>query len=145
MAIVTSGKGTSKRVQALLLAHYIEPARQRGKKKVRVTAGEIIRELKLQNRAPQVCTAMQGQRFLKQHGLEIMKREGPPSGQSTTVAVTYIWNDNGQHKKDPLLALYGRLRDAFAAEGGAERALQKERTAFHRDFERRQRTMWKQS
>ncbi|MGH9488271.1 MAG: hypothetical protein ACRD04_11870 [Terriglobales bacterium] len=134
-------KGASKRVQDLLLARYIEPARRRGQKTIRIVAGDIVRELRLRDRAPQVCAAMQGVRFLKRNQLEILEREGPPSGQSTTVAITYAL-DGGAARGEALFeSLRGILREAYAAEGGAERVIRRERAAFDRDFERRQRLM----
>lgn len=77
-------KGASRRVQDLIVAAYIEPARRRHESTVRVTAGELARALKLVNRGPQVCTAMQGQRFLQRNHLEILKRKGPPSGAASS-------------------------------------------------------------
>ncbi|MGH9465901.1 MAG: hypothetical protein ACRD1Y_00970 [Terriglobales bacterium] len=125
-------KGASQRVQGLLLAQFIEPARRRRQGTVRVVAGDIVRSLQLRNCTPLVCTAMQAQRFLRQNQLEVVKVEGPPSGQSTTVAVTYRVGDSARGG-DLFHGLRGILREAFATEGGGEKALKRDRERFDRN------------
>jgi hypothetical protein len=54
---------------------------------------------------PQVCTALQAEKFLRANGLEIEGVDGPPSKMSTTVVVRYRVADRGVQlagKKDPL-------------------------------------------
>jgi len=123
--------GNSQRVQDLLISKYFEPARRRRVSTVQVVAGDLARELGLSQRVPQVCSAMQGQRFLREQGLEIVKREGPPSGQGTTVALTYKLNGTSPEDPERLWqSLRGIFREAFAEEGGGEAWLKRERAAW---------------
>lgn len=59
---------------------YIEPARRRGEATVRIVAGDVHRALRFVNRVPTVCTALRSTGFLRNNGLILEKREGPPSG-----------------------------------------------------------------
>lgn len=128
--------GNSKRVHDLLRSKYIEPARRRRASQVRVVAGDLARELSLMTREPQVCTAMQGQRFLREQGLEVVKREGPPSGQGTKLALTYKLNGAARETQERLWdSMRGIFRESFAEEGGAEAWLKRQRAEFDRDYE----------
>src|ERR1700722_16593342 len=75
---------------------YVEPARRRGDSTVQITAGDIHKALGFRNRVPTVCQALQSKKFLEENQLVLEKIEGPPSGQSTTVAFTYRLKDGGQ-------------------------------------------------
>ncbi len=118
-------------IQETLLNQYIGPARRRGATRVRVVAGDLVREMGLWKRVPQVCAAMQTKKFLRQNGLDIEKLEGPPSGQSTTVAVTYRLEPQ-KEKHDLFDRLRGIMREAYAREGGSEAFLRRERASFNR-------------
>lgn len=122
----------SQAVRDALLRRYIEPARRSGHLEVRVVAGDLVRALGMARRVPQVCNAMRTRRFLLQNGLEIIKQEGPPSGESTTVAITYRLSDAGANTRPSLMPLYGILRSTLATEGGSEAYLRRERTSFDR-------------
>lgn len=124
--------GASRRIQELIASRYVEPARRRGDKTVRVVAGDVARELQLWSRVPQVCSAMQMQRFLREQGLEIVGREGPQSGLSTTVAITYQLAGQPPQAAsgDAFQALYGLFKKEFAEAGGGEAWLRRERAAW---------------
>src|SRR5437879_13419178 len=68
---------------------YISAARRRKEKTVAINVGEVHRALALNNRVPLVCAALGSKKFLTEHGLRIVSKSGPPSGQSTTVTFTY--------------------------------------------------------
>src|SRR6204780_3776100 len=68
---------------------YISAARRRREKTVAINVGEVHRALALNNRVPLVCAALGSKKFLAEHGLRIVSKTGPPSGQSTTVTFTY--------------------------------------------------------
>src|SRR5258706_15344308 len=68
---------------------YISAARRRKEKTVAINAGEVHRALALNNRVPLVCAALGSKKFLTEHGLRLLSKTGPPSGQSTTVTFTY--------------------------------------------------------
>src|ERR1700690_2736999 len=68
---------------------YVSAARRRREKTVSINVGEVHRDLALNNRVPLVCAALGSKKFLTEHGLRILSKTGPPSGQSTTVTFTY--------------------------------------------------------
>ena len=75
---------------------YISAARRRKQKTVAINVGEVHRALALNNRVPLVCAALGSKKFLTEHGLRIVSKTGPPSGQSTTVTFTYEVVDQEQ-------------------------------------------------
>src|SRR5208283_3749681 len=79
---------------------YVEPARQRGDKTVRIVAGDVHRALGLKNRVPGVCQALGSNKFLDENRLQLEKMEGPPKGLGTTVVFTYRLRDAGTAKPE---------------------------------------------
>lgn len=116
---------------------YVRPARNRGDRGFTVVAGDVHRALRLSNRIPPVCSALQTKRLLQDNHLRIVQRSGPPSGQSTTVAITYEFADSEETTgsapdlAESLLRFRGALRDVFQALGGGEKFLREERAAWH--------------
>ncbi len=85
----------------------------------------------LQNRVPQVCSVLQSAKFLRENGLRIAEKSGPPSGFSTSVTVKYEFIDQpAKMGDDEFLALRGIARDVFAALGGGEQFIRSEREAW---------------
>ncbi|MGO9796501.1 MAG: hypothetical protein ACLPLZ_10465 [Terracidiphilus sp.] len=92
---------------------------------------------------PQICSAIQAEKFLRAHGIEIEAVEGPPKKQSSTVVVRYRFA-NPQAQSRPAAPqilekptatggetpeewahrmtgkLFGLMKDEFAAFGGGE-------------------------
>ncbi len=115
---------------------YIASARRRREKTVAINVGEVHRALALSNRVPLVCAALGSKKFLTEHGLRIVSKTGPPSGQSTTVTFTY--EIVGKKQDDVQLArqeawnrLRGSMKDIFAELGGGENYLRNERANFY--------------
>jgi hypothetical protein len=120
---------------------YIASARRRREKTVAINVGEVHRALALNNRVPLVCAALGSKKFLTEHGLRILSKTGPPSGQSTTVTFTYeVTEDKQEAAKgvDAFLALRGIGKDIFASLGGGEAFLRKERAEFSKAMEKRE-------
>lgn len=116
---------------------YIEPARQRHEKTVRIVAGDVARALHLQRNLPNVCQAIGGKKFQAENAVTLVERRAPPSGQSNTVTFVY---DVGSSKPEGsryagLLALEGIGKEVFAALGGGEAYLRRERESFYGDRE----------
>jgi hypothetical protein len=114
---------------------YIASARRRREKTVAINVGEVHRALGLNNRVPLVCAALGSKKFLAEHGLRIVSKTGPPSGQSTTVTFTYeIVKDNerpnSNAQQEAWNQLRGALKDVYAELGGGEAYLRAEREAF---------------
>jgi hypothetical protein len=127
---------TSEIVRDHAVKAYVAPARQRGEKTFSVNVGTVHKALRLANRVPLVCTALESQKFQKRNGLRLISKSGPPSGQSTTVTYTYelVDKEKPTGKLDPQDAwnrLRGALKDVFAELGGGENYLRNERANFY--------------
>jgi hypothetical protein len=126
---------TCDRIRDYARRQYIEPARKRGQPTVRVVAGDIYKALRLTGRVPAICSALASRQFLRDNGLRLERREGPPSGQSTTVVFTYGLATGEQAKKakprSPFYDLRGIGKDVFEALGGGEAFIRSERDHFY--------------
>ena len=117
-------------------AQYIEPARRRGDETITVVAGAVLRDLQLRgDYAPSVCSALRARKFSAEYGLELIKVDGPKSKSSTTTAFTYrlppsLGTGHRQPVRNAIRDVRGIGRDMFAAVGGGERWLRREREAF---------------
>lgn len=85
--------GLSDQVRAVALEKYVYPAIRAGKTQFSVAVRDLMQHLQAEGfprkNWPQVCNALQAERFLRTHGLEIEGVDGPPSKMSTTVVVRY--------------------------------------------------------
>ena len=77
----------SDRVREHAFKTYIEPARQAGRTKETVVAGDVAKALKLMNRLPLVCGALGTLKFQRAYGITLESRSGPSN--STTTSFTY--------------------------------------------------------
>src|SRR5271166_1677839 len=115
---------------------YIAAARRRGDKTISIHVGTVHRALALNNRVPLVCAALGSKKFLTEHGLRILSKTGPPSGQSTTVTFTYEIVEKKQDdvqldRQEAWNRLRGSMKDIFAELGGGENYLRRERANFY--------------
>lgn len=62
----------------------IEPARNAGMTHVTVNAGDVHRDLKLENRMPAVCAAIDATKFQDLYGVILSNRSGPKQGSTAT-------------------------------------------------------------
>ena len=114
---------------------YVLPARRRKEKRFSIKTGDVVRELRMNGRAPAVCSALKSREFLRQNNLQLVERSGPSSGMSTTVVYTYEFIDeqpSSAKNEDPWTRLRGALKDVFAELGGGEEYLRTERDSFYR-------------
>lgn len=85
--------GLSDQVRAIALEKYVHPAIHAGKIQFSVSVRDLMMHLRAdgfpERNWPQVCTAIQTQKFLRENGLEIERVDGPPRKQSPTVVVRY--------------------------------------------------------
>ena len=85
--------GLSEQVRAVASEKYVHPALRAGKTQFSVAVRDLLQDLVSQGfppgNTPQVCTAIQAEKFLRTNGLEIEGIDGPPSKKSTTVVVRY--------------------------------------------------------
>jgi hypothetical protein len=113
---------------------YVLPARRKRVKRFSIRAGDVVRELAMNGRAPAVCSALKGRKFLERNHLRLLEITGPKSGQSTTVTYTYEFVDAkkpGLPKEDPWGQLRGALKSVFRELGGGEAYLRNERDNFY--------------
>ena len=115
---------------------YVLQAQRRKEKTVSINVGEVHRALGLSNRVPLVCSALSSNKFLTEHGLRVVAKQGPPSGQSTTVTYTYEIMESKQTQsreaqREAWLKLRGIAKDVFASYGGGEEYLRQERASFY--------------
>ena len=123
-------------IRTYALSEYIEPARSKGERRVRIIAGDVHRGMRLKNRVPNVCSALSSRMFLEKNGLIIEEVSGPPSGMGTRVAYTYLLaEDKGPADRAEAAHEFGKLRgmlkEALHSLGGGEAFLRRERTRFH--------------
>lgn len=145
---------TSDQIREFARKRYVEPARARGERRIRVRAGDVHKELTLRNRVPAVCQALESKIFLQDNNLIIESKEGPPSGLSTSVVFTYRVADNFDASPNPgglpaaenpsarflgLLQLKGIGKEIFASLGGGESFIRSERKAFADAIEKQDR------
>jgi hypothetical protein len=112
---------------------YLKPAIKRGETVLTVNVGDVHRALALHNRVPLVCAALKSRKFLEENGLRLVAKTGPPSGQSTTVTLTYEILASKQKPSvsiNPLLGLRGIAKGLFEELGGGEGFIRNERTSF---------------
>jgi len=138
--------GLSDQVRAVALKKYVYPALSAGKASFSVAVRDLMQHLQEDGfparNWPQVCTAIQAEKFLRAHGLEIEGVDGPPKKLSTTVVVRYrvINPERGVGAATPHLLnkqqspeetpeewahrmtgkLFGLMKDEFASFGGGE-------------------------
>ena len=75
------------RIRRHARARHIEPARQAGRETISLRAGDVARDMGLNNRVPAVCSALGSKLLLRQARLRLMERVGPR--ESTTTEFRY--------------------------------------------------------
>ena len=79
----------AERIRHHVIARNIAPARDAGEAQVRVTAGDVHRELGLEDRIPAVCSALDTEVFLEMADVTMEGRSGPPQGATTTFVFNF--------------------------------------------------------
>jgi len=85
--------GLSDRIRTVAREKYVNPAIQSGKKQFAIRVRDMLVDLTAEGfparHTPQICSALQTAKFLRENGLEIEEVEGPPKKVSPTVVVRY--------------------------------------------------------
>lgn len=115
---------------------YIEPARRRGESEVRVRAGDVRQQMRLDNnQAPAVCGALKARKFQQTNHLHLAKLEGPPKKMANTVVFTFRLLNNEPEAASGLVEAFERVRgiakEAFRRLGGGEAFIKREREHFY--------------
>lgn len=123
-----SSLGGTAQVRRYVRDRHVRPARLEGRETVRVVVGDVHKALGFRNRVPLVCNALASRKFLEENALRLVKRTGPPSGQSTTVEFTYELLENREiGAMEALRELRGIGKQTFKELGGGEKFLREER------------------
>ena len=67
-------------IRTFAYERYLKPAREEGTMTVTFRAGDVHDEMGLKGKILSVCGAIGTKKFLKQHNLRLVKREGPTCG-----------------------------------------------------------------
>jgi len=124
----------AERIRSFVRERYLQPARLEGKTELTIRVGDVAKELGLNSRIPAVCNALRSRALQRANAVQIVKRSGPPSGQSPTVTFTYRLNEQGESSSgrnvDAFLKLRGIAKDIYSQFGGGEAYLKAERTSW---------------
>lgn len=139
--------GSSELVRGVAYDKYVKPAIQTGRMTFSISVKDLMQALRPigfpSNNYPQICTSIQGKKFVEGNHLRVVRTDGPPSGQSSTVVVHYQRlpessfsqkpescraplasmdvQENASAKAERLInSLRGLLKDEIAEFGGAE-------------------------
>lgn len=123
-------------VRKYVQSAYVNPAKKQGDTVVTVKAGDVHRELHWVNRVPSVCTTLGSQKFQRETGLELIDKQGPPSGMGTRATFTYrimqtSAPSSNRAKTSFFDELYGAAVDVFGELGGGEKFIRREREQLH--------------
>lgn len=120
-------------IRAYVSKHYIEPARRKGERRVRVIAGDVHRNLNLKNRVPNVCQVLDSRKFCEENRLVIEDKSGPPSGMGTRMVYVYRLEEESPSaaKEVSFDDLHGLLKKALQSLGGGDAFIRKERSSFY--------------
>jgi len=86
--------GLSDAIREYARTKFVLPAISAGDLKFEIRVRDVwdgmkARGFEMKGRTPQICSALQTGKFLKENELAISKIDGPPSGQSPTVVFHY--------------------------------------------------------
>jgi hypothetical protein len=125
-------KVTSNEVRRFTRTHFVDRARTRGQRRFSINAGEVHKAMRLHNRVPLVCTSLDSIKFLKENGLKLVEKSGPPSGQSTSVTFVYEFEEAKAVPAgaDLFMQLRGIAKHIFEELGGGEEVIRRERSAL---------------
>jgi hypothetical protein len=141
-------RNLSDQIRTVAQAKFVRPAHDAGKTDFSIAIRELMGMLEAQgfprNHTPQICNALQTDKFLRPNGLKIIGIDGPKSKTSTTVVIHYsiTGSSSGGHPSgsaSPTKAspeepesrakrltdnLRGLLKKEIAAHGGADAFIQ---------------------
>jgi len=75
---------TADQIRAYANKAFVEPARRQGLTNVSIVAGHVHADLKLENRMPAVCSAIDARKFQEQYRVVLSSRSGPKQSSSVT-------------------------------------------------------------
>lgn len=79
----SAGQSQADRIRAFVLKQIVEPARRAGENRFAVRAGDIHKQMSLQDAMPAVCSAIGSTKFQTLAGVRLVRREGPENSSTT--------------------------------------------------------------
>ena len=76
--------GQADAIREYALANYVVPWRESDADTLAIRAGDVEHEMGLRNATPNVCSALEGRKFLSLAKLELVRRDGPRRSTTTT-------------------------------------------------------------
>ncbi|MFC4594099.1 AAA family ATPase [Sphingobium tyrosinilyticum] len=83
----SDGQSQADRIRAFVLRQIVEPARRAGEHRFAVRAGDVHKQMGLQDAMPAVCSAIGSRKFQALAAVRLVRREGPEN--SSTTAFTF--------------------------------------------------------
>ena len=71
-------------IRQYAMANYVVPWRESDTDVLTIRAGDVEREMELRNATPNVCSALEGAKFLALANLALVRRDGPRRSTTTT-------------------------------------------------------------
>ena len=120
------------RIKGYATREYVRKAKVRGERQFSIRVGEVAKALGLNARVPAVCSALKNQKWQEENRIQLVRQEGPKSGQSTTVTFTYRFRDDAPHRNlyEALMKIKGIAKGVFK-EGEWEEEIHRDRENFH--------------
>ncbi len=89
--------GLTEGIREFICKNYIQPAREKGKSRITIRAGDIHSAMRLVSRMPAVCSAL-SKKIEQICGVKIIDIKAPPSGQGANFFVTYEIGEKGKEE-----------------------------------------------
>ncbi len=90
--------GLTEEIREFICKNYIQPAREKGKSRITIRAGDIHSAMRLVSRMPAVCSAL-SKKIEQMCGVKIIDIKAPPSGQGANFFVTYVIGEKGKEEE----------------------------------------------
>lgn len=87
-------------IRQYALANRVMPWRESDGDVLTIRAGDLEREMGLQNVTPNVCNALEGRKFLALANLELVRRDGPHQSTTTTYHYRSTTSADGEASAD---------------------------------------------
>jgi hypothetical protein len=78
--MASPSKPLAERIREFTLRTFIQPAVRANKREITIRAGDIHSAMRLRDRMPAVCSALESRKFQDMCGLELVSRKGPHRG-----------------------------------------------------------------
>lgn len=113
----TEGGSQADEIRAFVLKRTVDPARRAGETRFIVRAGDVHKQMGLQNAMPAVCSAIGSSKFQAMADVRLVRREGPEN--SSTTEFTFESVPSGSFDVSRAEAI---LRDRYGeSDGGSQK------------------------